>query len=308
MESSATVPDNAKCDICNSQIHAGGGHSFYSSVKVQGTEPVGNMLLCDDCTLKIVNDDNWAKDSKLADYMAEMRLYDAIEDQRGMTGPDILAHRPVVATALREANEVSIVYGCKLRGFTPEQAKAKGRELAIRWWDNPQSASAQAAAFWTAAPVSTAPSSGSALTPRGKGCLIGCGVLGAMLIMGCIALVAIAFSMMEAEKKLVRTEAQNVLQLLGTGKASDAFAATALAYRAETDQDGFEKLALELGLVGFTGWEEAEVKYKTSHGPGWSLIGYATGPGGRVVPVTMEFVKEGEKWKVRSIRRTPAGK
>jgi ankyrin repeat protein len=43
----------------------------------------------------------------------------------------------------------NIVAVCKKRGLTPQAAKSKARELAIRWWQNPADGDLEIRRFWT---------------------------------------------------------------------------------------------------------------------------------------------------------------
>ncbi len=152
----------------------------------------------------------------------------------------------------------------------------------------------------------TATAASKPLTPaETKGCLIGCAVLATLLVVGCGGLTIFAMGLRQKEMAGVRVEAEKVLRLLGEGKAGDAYAGAALAYRAETDEATFQAALKDLDLVGYTRWEEKSVDDQRAPDTVWTLEGYVVARGGRVVPLTMDFVQENEKWRLRSIRRTP---
>jgi len=139
---------NTTCDHCNRPIENGSGYCFFSSASIglPGTQQLtGNMMLCSDCTNKTINPDNWRR---------------RIPERRELTGADILADPKALLDNIRAANEDSIVQNCRTHGFTPEQAKAKARELAQRWWRDPETAQRENARFWT---------SGSALSSQTTG-------------------------------------------------------------------------------------------------------------------------------------------
>ena len=131
------LPESGVCDRCNGSIPKGEGYSFFSSASMQvpGMKQLtGNMLLCEDCTTKIMTPEQWRKE---------------IPKQRELSGTDILANPNALLDMMHEVNADSIVQNCKERGLTPEQAKAKAREFAKRWWTAPEATQRESAKFWT---------------------------------------------------------------------------------------------------------------------------------------------------------------
>jgi hypothetical protein len=130
------MPDSAVCDHCSGPIEKGGGFVFYSTAAggMPGMlQETGNMMLCDRCANEIVSAAGYGK---------------TLPAQREITGADLLADPMIMLKMMKEHNAASIVKLCKTHGFTPEQAKAKARELAQKWWDDPNNAQLESAAFW----------------------------------------------------------------------------------------------------------------------------------------------------------------
>lgn len=118
------------CDRCSNHISKGDGYAFYSSAQVSG-RTVGNMLLCDACTAAVITDDMFGK--RFAP--TAVRAGDEV--------------------AMREATNAATAAGiaerCRAHGFAPDQAKAKARELATRFWNDLANGGQAVRAFWTSA-------------------------------------------------------------------------------------------------------------------------------------------------------------
>jgi len=299
------MAQKASCDRCHRFIANGGGYYFYSStgeVKL-GLKKTGAMLLCEPCTDEIINDGNW-RVTKEDLWKIEVELVEVLFRIREKAGELTKAEELEFAEALQRANDASIVGHCTNQEFSPDEAKAKAQEFAKRWWEDPKAAEGESTAFWTGS-AKKRKADAEPSKPRSKlGCLIGCGVAFVLLTGACVVTGVIGVVLMEREQTGVRTEAQNILRLIADGKTDDAYKATALAYRAETDEAAFTETIKTLDIAGHTGWEEKRIRHKT----GWSLEGFATGPGVRVVPLTMDFVWEGGEWRLRSIRKSAADK
>lgn len=97
----------------------------------------GGMMLCESCTGRIITEENWRKH---------------IPARREMTGADILANPMALFDQIQNANGDAIVKLCKRHGFTPDEARAKARELAQAWWVDPSNGEAAAATFWKTPP------------------------------------------------------------------------------------------------------------------------------------------------------------
>ena len=115
-----------RCDDCGKEILAtneNSGYAFYSDVKLMGMVPVGNMLICEACTQRIVSPGSFAAPRK----------------HKGSFSVDML----------NEVNAESIIARCKKFGLSPEQAKQKARELGLEFQKNTERGQNLTEAFWT---------------------------------------------------------------------------------------------------------------------------------------------------------------
>ena len=297
----------ATCNRCNETIKKGGGYAFYCSSEISLGETRGFALLCETCTSEVIRPSNWEFKNEDA-YLTEMAAYDAVQDQKKRSPDEAKANLKWVLQAIRHAMDVSIALHCMAQDFSPAQAKAKGREFAERWWRDPVAGEAEAVAFWKSSAKERADAALQPSFVRRHGCLIGCVGVSALLALMCVGAGAIGIFMMESEKRDVRAEATSILRLIGDGKTADAYVATALEYRAESNEAAFAETVKGLDIAGYVEWQETNIKNNRSPKKGWTLEGYATGPGARVTPLTMEFINENGTWRLRSIQRPPAGK
>ncbi len=128
------MANTASCDMCSTSIKRGDGYVFYSTAG-SGTTPgniqeVGNMLLCKKCTNKICSKSGFDKE------IPAVQKFSGAEDMMK------------IWTMMNDANHVSIVKRCKVHGFSPTQAKAKAREFATLYWQNPKKAERKSEKFW----------------------------------------------------------------------------------------------------------------------------------------------------------------
>lgn len=119
---------SAVCDRCSSNIAKGNGYAFYSSAQMMGMT-VGNMFLCEACTASVITEDMFAK----------------------QFAPTVV--NPEDLTAMREAmnaaNAAGIAERCRVLGLSPDQARAKAKELANQYWNDPEKAGKAIQTFWT---------------------------------------------------------------------------------------------------------------------------------------------------------------
>jgi len=291
------MPDHAICDHCNGRIEHGEGYTFFSSASIglPGMEQLtGNMMLCEECTNRIITVENWLRAPS--------------PSRREISGADFLANPSAMFDTMRRTNEDSIIQNCQAHGFTPNQAKAKARELAQQWWIDPESAQRESARFWSSkSRSSTAPARRPAAhqsRPQHakfpKGCLIGCGALSLLLVSFCL----LGVWLMQSEQKVIRSETENVLNLITQGKTAEAYANSSMLMRSEMDEAGFAASVQELKLTGYVGWQEKKLTNHRKPQYGWTVEGYAIVEGGRTVPITLEFIQENKQWKLRLIRRS----
>ena len=140
-------PTTRTCDLCNGtngQIQEGGGHVFYSPKEKEGV-PEGIKLLCDRCTSGITLR---LKDGHLSESNTLFGLF-APEYGEGdrMRMLQISAMQSIECIAER----------CRLRGLSPDGARAKARELAEKSWSDPAHGPSIAIAFWDPKPTSAPP-------------------------------------------------------------------------------------------------------------------------------------------------------
>ncbi len=132
------MPDKANCDHCSQPIEPSGGYSFFSSasVGIPGHQQlIGNMMLCQTCTDRIISTESWTKTPE--------------RQKQELNPSDVLEDPAAFLNAIKATNEASIVRNCRSHGLTPEAAKCKAREFALMWWQDPVKANSEAAAFWT---------------------------------------------------------------------------------------------------------------------------------------------------------------
>jgi len=94
-----------------------------------GLQETGNLLLCDECAASVFAPENWDHAGGNVEALQT-------------TDPEEMRQ------AMRRANKASIAVVCRSHGMTPAEAKAKARELAIRWWDDPRMGAVEVSAFW----------------------------------------------------------------------------------------------------------------------------------------------------------------
>ncbi len=134
------MPERATCDQCNESLAAGTGFLFFSPATIgpPGAEQeVGNMLLCPACTDQVVTTEAWATPAPAT---------------RVHSGAAVLDDPSALKKSIERANRDSIVLLCRRHGLTPDAAKATARDLAQRWWKDPEKEQASAAAFWRVPP------------------------------------------------------------------------------------------------------------------------------------------------------------
>jgi hypothetical protein len=129
------------CDICSGQLASNEGYAFFCDVCSRPGLPIGNMLLCEACTERIMSDRSFAA---------------AREHPPVITSTSDLRLR-------QELNCESIVARCKRLGLSPEQAKQKARELALEFCRNKERGAELTIQFWTSEPPK-APSHSSCST------------------------------------------------------------------------------------------------------------------------------------------------
>jgi hypothetical protein len=141
-----------------------------------------------------------------------------------------------------------------------------------------------------------APASGSG---KKKGCLIAAAAGVALLVLIGIV-VALAFTLTGPAVK----SADAFLALLGEGKVTKAYKATAPAFQEQTDEETFELVVEKLGLNDFSSasWSSRSVNNDEAE-----LEGTVTLNSGDEVPITMTLIQVGDDWKVFSISGKQAG-
>lgn len=144
--------EESVCDRCSQSISKGEGHLFYSSNELMG-DTVGNMLLCDQCTNGLINNEMYTKN-----YQIDGRDLMTVTDPKEMKA------------AIQQANDLGIIVQCKTLGLSPNEAKEKARELAVLFWENREKAEAESKTFWT--------SEGEAQTKEKSNCFIATAVYG----------------------------------------------------------------------------------------------------------------------------------
>jgi len=125
--------------------------------------------------------------------------------------------------------------------------------------------------------------------------------IGCLVIIGIIVL-AVVLAMLGTQGIVTATD--ELLTLIRDGKTADAYAATAKEFQAATSAEAFETF-LEQSSIGdyaSASWKSRSVENNTG-----SLEGTITTKSGGQIPVTVKLVKEGEAWKVLSIRKAEAG-
>jgi hypothetical protein len=90
---------------------------------------VGNMFLCETCTASVITEDMFAKKFAPAAVNAG-DLANMLE-------------------AVNAANAVGIAERCRAHGLSATQAKAKAKELAKLYWNDPAHGGQAIKAFWT---------------------------------------------------------------------------------------------------------------------------------------------------------------
>jgi len=92
--------------------------------------------------------------------------------------------------------------------------------------------------------------------------------------------------------------------LLQQGRVHDAYLATAADFRAATSEEDFTAFLQTTALVNYqsASWSSRSIKNNTGR-----LEGTVTTKEGGQVPVEVDLVKEGEQWKILSLRKAPSG-
>lgn len=135
-----------------------------------------------------------------------------------------------------------------------------------------------------------------------KGWLIGCGVAGVLGIGLCVGLGALVFSGVAGIFTLTQPvvdASDEFLALLGQGKVTEAYAATATGYRAQQDEDSFTAAVKQLGLTNYSSVSWQSRKRTNQEG---MAEGTVTTKDGGTMPVSIQVVQEGGQWKVVGVR------
>jgi hypothetical protein len=132
-----------------------------------------------------------------------------------------------------------------------------------------------------------------------KGCMI---LLGIGLVLSLIG-AAVIFFVFRLTAPMV-TEGEKFLNTVGSGSTGDAYAMASSTLRNGQSQDDFTRAIQKLGLEGY---ESASWDTRSISNDRGLLEGTAKTKSGGSVPLTMELVKEGEIWKLLSIKGTQPG-
>ncbi len=120
------------CDGCHNKMKNRAGYLFYSeySPVPEIMSKIGLLLLCESCTNLVVNAWTGGAFHKLPPF-------------EGKTGG--------VSDYDRNISN-GIIAKCKQHGLTPDEAKKKGRELALELWENRALGEKASLDFWKSKP------------------------------------------------------------------------------------------------------------------------------------------------------------
>ena len=132
-----------------------------------------------------------------------------------------------------------------------------------------------------------------------KGWIIGCAIAAILGIALYAGLGALFFGGIFTLTKPVVDSSEEFLGLLGQGKVAEAYASTSSGFRAQQDEASFAKAVKDLGLTDYSSASWGNRSIKNSEG---LTEGTVTSKSGGTSPVSIQLVKEGDKWKIVGVR------
>ncbi len=124
-------------------------------------------------------------------------------------------------------------------------------------------------------------------------------VVGALVVIAVVAVI-IAFATTGALPK----EADAFLSLIEQERFEEAYQSTAEAFRHETSEEIFVSF---ISRTLLTDYERASWSSRSIENRAGRLEGAVRTKGGGTIPLTLEFVKEGDAWKILSLEMGDAG-
>jgi hypothetical protein len=132
-----------------------------------------------------------------------------------------------------------------------------------------------------------------------KGWLIVGGIVALVLLGLCLGLGGLFFSGIFALTQPVVDASEEFLSLLGQGRITEAYAATADGFRVQQNEPSFTVAVQQLGLTDYASvsWHSRQIKNQEG-----SVQGTVTTKNGSTKPIAVQLIREGDKWKVVGVR------
>jgi hypothetical protein len=129
--------------------------------------------------------------------------------------------------------------------------------------------------------------------------LIGCSIVGILGVGMFAGLIALAVGGVFALTRPVVDASEQFLALLGEGRISEAYSATADGFRARQDEASFAAAVKQLGLGDFASafWNSRQIENQTG-----TAEGIITTKSGGTRPVSIRLVRERGRWAVDGVR------
>jgi hypothetical protein len=126
----------------------------------------------------------------------------------------------------------------------------------------------------------------------------------ALAIFFFLAVIGVIVAIVFGATKGVVKAGESFLAQVSEGKIAEAYASSSSTLQSQQDVESFEANVKKLGLVDYASvsWSNRSVNNGTG-----TLEGTITTKKGSSVPIFMEFVKEGDVWKVLSVKVPQAG-
>jgi hypothetical protein len=128
--------------------------------------------------------------------------------------------------------------------------------------------------------------------------MIGCAVVGVLVVVLCGGIGVTAFMGIMGVTQPVVDASEEFLGLVGQGKTSEAYSSTASGFRALMDEASFTEAVEKLGMTQFASasWFNRQINNQNG-----TVEGTATKRGGGPTPVTIRLVFEEGAWRVAHI-------